>query len=179
MSENLLKYFLICGLPHRALKDIPYNDISKIKPLILSVYSNDGLNEELQQVKSTFSQTKILEKIFPKKFTKDELIEKSQQTKEKKNKSVLENFICKSTVKPEPFFHATQIKVSDEQSWYCSIMIFYESLKYKNEPKKEASTTYIGKALVLISKYQTYYLSKMILTLLLEKIEYSLYKIEC
>ena len=131
MFENLLKFFFICGIRHSPIRSLPMTDIIKQIPTILSFYSFEGLNEEVKLIKRILENTNQLEIIFPKKFKSSELENYFHENRESKTPNVLEDYIVESKDKPSSFYHATEIKYSEnakEISWYLGIMIFYEQL---------------------------------------------------
>ena len=178
MFENLLKFFFICGIRHSPIRSLPMTDIIKQIPTILSFYSFEGLNEEVKLIKRILENTNQLEIIFPKKFKSSELENYFHENHESKTPNVLEGYIVESKDKPSSFYHATEIKYSEnakEISWYLGIMIFYEQLL---EQKINKNNIFIAKAFILVTKYPNFYLSQILLTNIMEKALYSIYPLE-
>ena len=86
MSENLLKFFFICGVPHSPIRSLPMTEIKKQIPSVLSFYSFEGINEEVKLIKRIIENTNQLEIIFPKKFSSSELENYFNDNQESKKK---------------------------------------------------------------------------------------------
>jgi hypothetical protein len=176
MSDNLYKYFLIYGINHKNIHNKTYNDLIKAKPSILSSYLCDGFSEEFNILKRTLNeQNKFIDIIFPRFFSESQLISYSTETLSiSEQENIFENCVYESKSPLSPFYHSLEIHLSDNMSFHCSIMVIFEELHNNKTEYKD----YIGKALILISKYPTYYLSKILLENLVKKISFSLFPLE-